>query len=162
MNDHHAGFSSTGRERGAVLVMALFVIVVLSIAAIALSAIASTDTAISANEVRHEGAFYAAESGMSTGIEQLSENITASTAAIPVTAIGTGYSFRSGRLTDTAPQPLIFLGEQHRNGYNAAEGTIYSPAGFVFYQYQVNATGSGPRNAQREVETMAEFGPVAN
>jgi len=162
MNDHHAVSGSSGRERGAVLVMALFVIVILSIAAIALSGIASTDTAISASDVRFEGAFYAAESGMSMGIEQLSENIGTSTAAIPVTAIGTGYTFRSGRLADTAPQPLVFLGESHRNGYNAAEGTIYSPAGFVFYQYRVNATGSGPRNARREVETRAEFGPVAN
>jgi len=159
MNDHR---SAPRRERGAVLVMALFVILILSIAAIALSGIASTDTAIAVSDVRQEGAFYAAESGMSTGIEQLSANINASIAAIPVTNIGTGYTFRSGRLTDTSPQPLVFVGEQYRNGYNAAEGTVYSPAGFVFYQYRVNATGSGPRNARREVETLAEFGPVAN
>jgi hypothetical protein len=46
-------------------------------------------------------------------------------------------------------------------GYSIAIGTGYNPSGYTFNSYLINASASGPRNAQREIETMAEYGPVA-
>jgi len=148
-------------ERGSVLVISLFVISVLTLLGIALATVSSTDTAVAKNEVAFEGSFYAAEAGLHTALAQLSDDVSASIAAIADTDLNDDYSFRSGGKDDTSAQPLDFVGQIHRPGFSAGVGTTYNPSGFVFYQYLVNATGSGPKNAEREIETLADFGPVA-
>ena len=151
-------------QRGSALMIALFVMIALSILGVALLTLSGTESNIAYNQLWTEGAFAAAESGVQTGLNQLSANTAISTAAIPVTAIGTGiytYQFRSGRKTDAGPQPLQFKSSRVESGYSLAIGTGYNPSGYVFNTYQINATGSGARNAQREIETLAEYGPVA-
>jgi hypothetical protein len=144
--------------------IALLVMVVLSLLGMALLTLSGTEHNIAYNADWSEGAFSAAEAGVQTGINQLSANTATSTQAIAVTTIGTGaytYQFRSGRKTDAGPQPLTFRGTRVEAGYSIAIGTGYNPSGYAFHSYQVNATGTGPRNAQREVEVLAEYGPVA-
>jgi hypothetical protein len=151
-------------QHGSVLMIAMFVLIVLSLLGVALLSLSGTESNIAQNALWTEGAFAAAESGVQTGLNQLSANAANSTQAIPVTAIGTGtytYQFRSGRRTDAGPQPLQFRGSRVEAGYSIALGTGYNPAGYAFHSYQINATGTGPRNAQRELETLAEYGPVA-
>jgi hypothetical protein len=151
-------------QRGSVLMIALFVLIVLSLLGVALLSLSGTESNIAYNQLWTEGAFAAAESGVQTGLNQLSANTATSTAAIPVTAIGTGiytYQFRSGRRADAGPQPLQFRGTRVESGYSIAIGTGYNPSGYVFNSYQINSTGSGPKNAQREVEALVEYGPVA-
>lgn len=149
------------RERGSTLIVALFIVVILAMLVIAMLGIASSDSAVAHNDVWSEGAFYAAEAGIHTGVSRLSSNVATSTQAIPVTSIGTSYAFRSGTRADTGPQPLVFVAAQQRNGYSIAGGSAYNPAGYLFYSYRINTTGTGPRNAQREIEALAEYGPVA-
>ena len=156
--------ASSRNQRGSVLMIAMFVLIVLSLLGVALLSLSGTESNIAYNQLWTEGAFASAEAGAQTGLNQLSANTGTSTQAIPVTAIGTGtytYQFRSGRRADAGPQPLQFIGTRVEAGYSIAIGTGYNPSGYAFNSYQINATGSGPRNAQREVETLAEYGPVA-
>ena len=154
--------------RGSVLMIAMFVLIVLSLLGVGLLTLSGTETNIAQNAVWTEGAFAAAESGIQTGLNQLSANAGTSITPIPpagtAVPIGAGiytYQFRSGRRADAGPQPLQFRGTRVEAGYSIAIGTGYNPSGYAFHSYQINATGSGPRNAQREIETLAEYGPVA-
>ena len=151
-------------QRGSVLMIALFVMIVLSLLGVALLTLSGTEHNIAYNALWSEGAFTAADAGVQTGLNQLSANSTTSIAAIPVTAIGTGiytYQFRSGHRADAGPQPLVFKASRIEAGYSIAIGTGYNPSGYAFNSYQINTTGSGARNAQRELEALAEYGPVA-
>lgn len=87
--------------------------------------------------------------------------MTTATAAIAQTTISDSYQYRSDRRTDSAAQPLQFVRTRTAAGYSVEAGTGYNPGGYAFYVYQINVTGTGPRNAQREIEVQAEFGPVA-
>ncbi len=148
-------------EKGSVMLIALFVMVILSLLGAVFLSLSNTETSVANNALWSEGAFYAAEAGVQSGIDQLSPNMTTSTQAIPQTTIGGSYTYRSGTMTDTTPQPLQFIRSRKASGYSAEIGTGYNPAGYSFYIYQMNVTGSGPRNARSEIEVQAEFGPVA-
>jgi hypothetical protein len=149
------------REAGSVLIIALLLMVLLSLLGITLLTVAATEHSVAYNGLWSEGALYAADAGVSRGLNQLSANAQAATQAIANTGIGLVYSYRSGRRTDNAPQPLIYVGNRVEEGYSIAVGTGYNRAGYAFHTYQINATGTGPRNARREVEVRAEYGPVA-
>ena len=147
-------------QSGSVLLLSLLAMVVLSLLGAALLTMSGSETFVSARIVYREGAFYAAEAGVHTGLDRLSMNTATSTQAIPVTNIGDWYAYRSGRRADPGPQPFQFMGTRPATGYSAAVGTGYNPAGYVFFDYQMNVTGSGPRTATREVEALAAYGPV--
>lgn len=149
------------QPRGSVLLIALFVMLILSLLGVALLSLSGTEHHIAYNAVWAEGAFTAAEAGIQQGLNQLSANTAVATQAIPATSLQARYSYRSGRRTDGGPQPLAFAGARVEAGYSIAIGTGYNPAGYAFHSYRINATGTGPRNALRELEVLAEYGPVA-
>lgn len=162
------GSQTRDGEKGSVMLVALLVMVVLSLLGVAFMMLSNTETIVAGNALWSEGSFYAAEAGVQTALDQISEDVTASKAAIPETAIGGSddlgdvtYSFRSGSRTDTEAMPIEFIGTQPAAGYSVESGTGYNPAGYDFYVYQINVTGTGPRNTEREVEVQAEFGPVS-
>jgi len=152
-------------ERGSVLVVAILVMMVLSFIGMAIMTLSVTEHSMAYNAVWGEGAFAAAEAGINAGINQLSANATTATTQIPASGtsvtIGTSYTYRSGGKSDAGPQPLRFVKSRTEPGYSIALGTGYNPAGYAFNAYQINATGTGPRNAVREIEVQAEYGPVA-
>ena len=149
----------SGRETGSVLMISLMIMIILTILGMALLTLSGVEHNIAYNEIWSEGAFNAAEAGINAGINQIGPNSTTSIVAVPATNIGV-YSYRSGHRTDTTAQPLTYSGERVEPGYNIAVGLGYNPRGYSFYSYQINSTGTGPRNAQREIEIMAEYGPV--
>jgi hypothetical protein len=149
------------REAGSVLVIALLLTVLLSLLGLTLLTVAATEHTVAFNGLWSEGALTAAEAGVNRGLNQLNANAAISIQPIATTSIASPYAFRSGHRNDTAPQPLAFVGTRTEAGYSLAVGTGYNPAGYAFHTYQINATGTGPRNAQREVEVRAEYGPVA-
>jgi len=149
-------------EAGSVLLLSLLALVILSLLGAGLLTMSGTETFVTFRSVYREGAFYAAEAGVHTGLDQLSANTATSTQAIPATNIGNWYTYRSGRRADPGPQPFQFVGTRPATGYSAAVGTGYNPAGYIFYDYRINVTGAGPRTAQREVEALAGYGPVPN
>jgi Tfp pilus assembly protein PilX len=155
-------------QRGSVIMIALFVMIVLSLLGVALLTLSGTESNIAYNALWSEGAFAAAEAGIQTGLSQISANTATSVKPIPQVgpylSIGSGtytYQYRSGHRSDTGPQPLVFKGVRFESGYSIAIGTGYNPSGYTFNNYLINATATGPRNAQRELEVLAEYGPVA-
>ena len=147
-------------ERGSALLVSLLVMLLMFVLGISLLTMSVAEATIAQNDVASESAFYAAESAVQTGLAQIGANTTTSIAAIPVTTLTNGASFRSGRATDTSAQPLTFLGSSLVSGYTLGNGSGYGGGGFVKQTYQINATGSGPRNSVREVEVRVEYGPV--
>jgi Tfp pilus assembly protein PilX len=135
--------------------------VLLSLLGVTLLTVAATEHSVAFNALWSEGSLSAAEAGVHRGLNQLSANAQNSMQVIANTAIANTYNYRSGRKTDTTPQPLQFVGSRVEEGYSIAVGTGYNPSGYAFHTYQINATGSGPRNARREIEVRAEYGPVA-
>jgi hypothetical protein len=148
------------REAGSVLLISVFTLVILSFLGLALLGLAVSEHRMAYNGLWAEGAFSAAEGGVNSGLNQLSPNPTASVQPISTTSLG-AYSYRSGRRADPGPQPLQFVGTRVEGGYKISLGTGYNPSGYTFHSYEINATGLGPMNAQREVELLAEYGPVA-
>jgi hypothetical protein len=134
--------------------------VILSLLGAALLSLSAVEHNIAYNAVWAEGAFAAAEAGIQAGINQLGPTMTASTQAVAATNIGGTYTYRSGHKTDSGAQPLTYKGERVEPGYNIAVGLGYNPRGYSFFSYQINSTATGPRNAQREIEVLAEYGPV--
>jgi len=156
-------------EAGSVAVIAILIMALLSLLGTTLLMMSLTENTIASNDLSTEGAFQAAEAGLNVALDQLGTNTAASTAAIPVTGIGplcpsslaSCYSYRSGRRTDPGPTTQTFVGTTTMAGYSLGLGTGYNnPTGYVFYVYKVNATGTGPRGAVREIEAQAAFGPV--
>ena len=101
----------------------------------------------------------AAEGGVNRGVNQISANADASAARFPDSddpnasiGIGPAYAYRSGKKTDPGPTAPVYLYDRVEEGYDLSK--------WRFPVYQINATGSGPRNARREVEVQAEYGPV--
>jgi flagellar basal body-associated protein FliL len=147
-------------ERGTVLVVALFVVLLLFVLGISLLTMSLAESAISTNDVATEGALYAAEAGAQTAISQITANPANSTTAVALTTLTNGFTYRSGRKTDSSAQPITYIGASSVSGYTLANGSSYNSSGFVTHSYQINATGSGPRNSQREIEVRVEYGPV--
>ncbi len=153
-------------ERGSVLVVAILVMMVLSFLGMAIMTISVTEHSMAYHTVWAEGAFVAAEAGINAGINQLSANTTTSTQPVSCDPAVFGscatYSYRSGGKNDTVAQPLQFVTSRTEPGYSIAIGTGYNPSGYSFNSYRINATGTmQQRNALREIEVQAEYGPVA-
>jgi Tfp pilus assembly protein PilX len=123
------------------------------------------NTKITGNYQHGTRAFYAADAGIGQGISQLSANPTAAVAAFGPTSLGSGLKYRSGSRLAGSPQPLQLVGKQQGTGFSLNVGTRYNATGYVFYQYQMNVTGTYEvgmvEMAGREVEAQALFGPVS-
>ena len=159
----HFDRSLKRNDRGSVLVVALLVMVILSLLGIALLNLSGTESDIAHNQLWSEGAFNAAEAGVETALANIQANTTASVKQVDLTSVNADpylYQYRSGKKSDSEPMPLAVT-ERLETGYSLALGTGYNPSGYAFDDYRINATGTGPRNAQREIEVLAEYGPVA-
>jgi Tfp pilus assembly protein PilX len=137
---------STSRK-GAVLVIALLILLVLTL--IGISAINTTnfETTISGNERVGTDAFYAAEAGVQDGIHQLQITIP-----IARKALGRDSFYWSGTPQDKPNgAPLRSLGVYHRSGFDSS---------WVFTRFQVNGTGES-FGANREIEVQVTCGPFS-
>jgi len=144
------------------MILALLIMALLSVLGIALLTGAAMEQGIAYNALWGEGALTAAEAGVNRGANQLSANTTTSLAAIPTGTLASGkYSYQMGGTADPTPGGLSFVNDRQSVGYSVAVGTGYNESGYVFKTYQITATGSGPANAQRQVQVQIEYGPVA-
>ena len=137
--------SALKNEKGVALVIALIMLIILTF--IGISSISSSvfETKISGNERVGSSAFYAAEGGVYVGISRIPD-ITAYSGTI-----GSDESYRSGRLTDSSPQPQKNLGVMLKPGFDTT---------WEFKRFQVNATGES-FGAKKEIEVQVSLGPFA-
>jgi Tfp pilus assembly protein PilX len=146
-------------------------VVVLMVMAILLSIIGAgllfsgINTKISGNYNVGLKAFYAADTGINAGINQLGADPTAATAAF-TKDMGGGVAYRSGHRSDLSAQPLQYKGLRTEAGYSLNMGSGYNTSGYAFYRYQMNVTGTyttgwGAVVAGRELEAQVTYGPMA-
>lgn len=134
---------SFGDQKGVALVVALIMLLVLTF--LGISSISSTifEAKISGNERWGSASFYAAAGGVDVGISRIPD-ITAYSGSI-----GSDESYRSGRLTDSSPQPQKSLGLMLKSGFETA---------WEFKRFQINATGQS-FGARKEIEIQVSLGP---
>ena len=137
--------SALKNEKGVALVIALIMLIILTF--IGISSISSSvfETRISGNERVGSSAFYAAEGGVYVGISRIPD-ITAYSGTI-----GSDESYRSGRLTDSSPQPQKNLGVVLKPGFDTS---------WEFKRFQINATGES-FGAKKEIEVQVSQGPYS-
>ena len=157
----HGSWRQCTNERGIASVMAIFIMVILLVAGIFLVRMSSTEGDIAYGSMSAEGSFFAADAGINVGVarvDQLPPLVAAGGPCATTSALGSyTYSLQAGSGADTN----CFLNTIQKAGYSIGSGTGYNPGGFVFYNYALTGTGTGPRNAQRAIDAQVSFGPVA-
>ena len=153
-------------ERGVSLVVVIMLMVIILAITGAGMLFSSIDLRVSGNYKVGTQAFYAADVGASAGFAQIVLDPAISTAAIPKTTLSPGLFYCSGRIDNTGgncatPQPLTVI-PVNKPGYSLGVGTGYNSSGYYFYQYTIDATGIGPLGATRQVQALAQYGPVPN
>lgn len=156
MRNHH---NASSGERGSALIVVLLVTMLLLMLGVGLLATSETETVIAANDYWAEGAFQAADAAVQVALDQLAVDNT--DGVVAETSIGDTFTFRSGGRDDSDPQPPLRVGTEVGSGFAVAEATGYSSSGYAFGIFQINGTGIGPRNIEREVEVRVQMGPIA-
>ena len=145
-------------ERGSTLIIVLLVTLLLLLLGVVLLGTSETESEIAANDYWAEGAFQAAEAAVQVAVDGLdAANVTQ---VVDVQPIGDLFEYRSGGRAAADPQPPQFVDTVAAPGYAISEGSGYVSSGYAHAVYQVNGTGTGPRNTEREVEVQVEIGPV--
>lgn len=130
-------------QKGVALVVALIMLLILTFLGISSISSSVFESKISGNERWGSTAFYAAAGGVDVGISRIPD-ITAYSGTI-----GSDESYRSGRLTDSSPQPQKSLGVMLRPGWGPP---------WEFKRFQINATGE-IFGAKKEIEVQVSWGP---
>jgi hypothetical protein len=156
--------SKLNNERGITLLVVLMIMVIMLSVVGAGLLFSGVSTKITANYQTGTRAFYAADAGVSTGLTQLTLDTNTATAAFSRN-LGGGLAYRSGRRTDSTPQPLEFVRARSQPGYSLGAGTGYNASGYSFYEYEIHVTGTytsagGSELAGREIEAIGLYGPV--
>lgn len=157
---HEANRTRGEGEEGAVLIIALMVMILLLTLGATLLTVSDDEAVIAANDQWSEGVFYAAEAAVQKAIDSFPEGLATDPPAVPVSSITSGYTYRTGHRTDSSPQAPQLVGTVRRSGYAVGQTSGYQSGGYVFYIYRINGTGLGPKNSVREVEVEIEYGPV--
>ena len=143
-------------ERGIATVMAIFIMVMLLVSGVFLVRMSSTEGDIAYGTMWAEGSFFAADAAVNVAIDTVFPG--GPTWVQAATAIGAfSYSVAAG----TGADSNCFLNTIQKAGYSIGSGTGYNPGGFVFYNYAVTGSGTGPRSAQRTIDAQVSWGPVA-
>jgi len=143
----------------AVLTMLIAILASMTGAALLFSRI---DLMISGNYRTGTGALYAADAGVGEALNQLSGNLAASKVKIPDDGTNArqlgDHSYRSGKRTDSGPQPIKQLPPGYPIGFQLGSGT---QGGYMFHRYDIWMTGMGPLNSSaRVIQALGQYGPV--
>jgi type II secretory pathway pseudopilin PulG len=132
MSEPAHGVPLLRNDRGIVLILTLMVIMVLSVLATAFLFLSGTEINISRNSQVVTQAFYAAEAGIDTAINQLPN-----TTAINQTALGVNNAvFQTGPPPPAPPAPAVALGP------NPSPPAGFNLANFSFNMYQIDVSGT--------------------
>jgi len=130
-------------EKGAALIVALLLLLVLTVLALSLMNTSTFEIGISGNEKTRLEAFYAAEAGILMALSQLP-----SMEAIPRTTIGSDSHYWSGNVSERGnPRPKESLGLAFQSGSDVSQ--------FGFRRIRIHVTGES-QGAVRELEVQVK------
>jgi hypothetical protein len=130
-------------EKGAALIVALLLLLVLTVLALSLINTSTFEIGISGNEKTRLEAFYAAEAGIQTALSHLP-----TMEAIPRTGIGSDSHYWSGSVRDRSnPARLESLGFAFQYGSDLSQ--------FAFRRIGIHVTGES-QGAVRELEVQVK------
>lgn len=155
----HGWIRRVKSQRGSSLVIVLMIMFILLVLTGASLMFSGLDLRIVGNLKAGTQTFYAADTGVNVGLNQLSPSVLVASAPFSGTLPG-GLAYRSGQRNDPGPQPLQLIAITTQPGYTLGTGTGYNTSGYVFHRYKMNVTGTGPMSTAREIEAIAEYGPV--
>ena len=120
------------------------------------------DLMISSNFKRGTGALYAADAGVAKALDQITAaqgNVVNARVEFGPIQID-GYTYRSGKRSDSGPTELVYLGSGPAVGSSLGSGM---GGGFVVDKYEINITGTGPLGSSvREIKALGQYGPRPN
>jgi len=132
------------KQRGAALVIGLILLVVITLLAVVGMNVANTELASATSEQLRLRAFNAAESGLETRFQTLSDDATTDSTPVTDEEVGVENSplnAFTGEAADTFETVTTYRGE----------GTMlsrYSAGTFLGFHYSVESTGRSTRNAE--------------
>ncbi len=146
------GLELLRNDRGIVLILCLMVIMVLSVLATAFLFLSGTESAISRNSQVVTQAFYAAEAGIDTAINQLFNTVPINTAPINPTTLVVANNTNVVFQTEPPGEDILYLGQNPRPGFNLAN--------YSFNMYRVGVSGRVivPVNNMQFAVTQLEVG----
>ncbi len=135
----------SGNVRGAALIIALLILLVLTLMGLSLINTATFETFITGNERMRTEAFYAAEAGLQEAISKLP-----STDPIPYTQLKGGSSYWTGTAQDkNSPTELGSMGLAYHYGGELGD--------FGYKRYRIRVTGEQSGSMQ-ELEVQVKWG----
>lgn len=129
------------REEGFVLFLAIFVLLIVTVAGLATILAASTDLTLSGNETKVSKVFYAADSGIGYCAARLRTDVNYAGGVMPVGVSslypGSGYDIQV-----TISQPIVIGQQVHPGDALIAQGTSYGTPQIVESLYTIFSTAS--------------------
>ncbi len=129
------------REDGFVLFLAIFVLLIVTVAGLATILAASTDLTLSGNETKVSKVFYAADSGIGYCAARLRTDVNYTGGVMPVGVSslypGSGYDIQV-----TISQPIVIGQQVHPGDALIAHGTAYGTPQIVESLYTIVSTAN--------------------
>jgi hypothetical protein len=136
------GGRSGRRERGFVLFLAIFVLLIATVAGLATMLATSTDLTLSGNETKVSKVFYAADSGVNYSAAMLRTDVNYAGGPMPIGVSSNYANSGAGDIQVTITRPLVIGQQVHPGDALLAQGTIYGTPQIVEGIYTFASTAS--------------------
>ena len=113
------------REEGFVLFLAIFVLLIATVAGLATMLATSMDLTLSGNETKVSKVFYAADSGVNYSAAKLRTDVNYAGGPMPIGVSSNYASSGAGDIQVTISRPLVVGQQVHPGDALLAQGTIY-------------------------------------
>lgn len=137
-----AGQGRARSEEGFVLFLAVFVLLIVTIAGIATMLATSTELTLSGNETKISKVFYAADSGIGYAAAKLRTDVNFTGGTMPVGMSSNYSSSGAGDIQVVVSRPLIVGQQVHPGDALLPQGTAYGTPQVVETLYTLTSTAS--------------------
>lgn len=145
-------------RRGATLLLAILVMLVMTIAGLALMFNSSTENALAGNETRMSKAFYAADSGIQYAVQRMTSDIDYVGGDLPSGGLPSNTPGKTGNDIAVAVAPPVSLGYIVRPGDELqSQGSTYGTSQTIEAIYWLEATASSDEIRASKVITAQVY-----
>ena len=134
--------ASGRREEGFILFLAIFVLLIVTVAGLATMLATSMDLTLSGNETKISKIFYAADSGGGYSAAKLRTDVNYIGGPMPIGVSSNYAGSGAGDIQVTITRPLVIGQQVHPGDALLAQGTIYGTPQIVENLYTISSTAS--------------------